>query len=155
MAGGFNQISRSNRRVSRAAFSEINVTPLVDVMLVLLLIFMLTAPMLTVGVPVELPKTSAAKLNDQVEPLVVTVDLEGKMFIQETEVALNMLAPRLQAITNNNPDTKIYVRGDKNLAYGKIMETMGAISSAGFTKVSLLAELPPAQNNRQKPTKKR
>lgn len=156
MAGGFHQLSKTNRRVSRAAFAEINVTPLVDVMLVLLLIFMLTAPMLTVGVPVELPKTSAAKLNDQVEPLVVTVDASGKMFIQETEVGLEMLVPRLQAITHNNPDAKIYVRGDKNLAYGKIMETMGAISAAGFTKVSLLAELPPQPGKKQqKPTKKR
>jgi len=149
---GVHLISKKNRRVSRAAFAEINVTPLVDVMLVLLLIFMLTAPMLTVGVPVELPKTSAAKLNDQVEPLVITVDSTGRMFIQETEVSQELLVPRLQAITQNNPEAKIYVRGDKNLAYGKVMETMGAIAAAGFTKVSLLAELPPqggAKNSKQ------
>lgn len=136
-------MNRSNRRVKRAAFAEINVTPLVDVMLVLLLIFMLTAPMLTVGVPVDLPKTNAAKLNDQIEPLVVSVNAEGAVYLQETLIPLETLIPRLVAITNNNPEAKIYVRGDKNLAYGRVMETMGAISEAGFTKVSLLAELPP------------
>ena len=137
-------LTRSNRRIKRAAFAEINVTPLVDVMLVLLLIFMLTAPLLTVGVPVDLPKTSAAKLNDQVEPLVVSVDASGRIFLQETEVDYETLVPRLLAVTNNNPEAKIYVRGDKNISYGKIMETMGALASAGFHKVSLLAELPPA-----------
>ncbi len=142
MAGGFHNMSRSNRRVTRAAFADINVTPLVDVMLVLLLIFMLTAPMLTVGVPVDLPKTQAAKLNDQIEPLVVSVNADGQVFLQETEVPMKELIPRLMAITNNNPEAKIYVRGDKNLTYGQIMETMGSIATAGFTKVSLLAELP-------------
>lgn len=136
------QFSRPNRRVKRAAFAEINVTPLVDVMLVLLLIFMLTAPLLTVGVPLELPKTSAAKLNDQVEPLVVSVDASGRVFLQETEIDMQTLVPRLLAVTNQNPEAKIYVRGDKGLAYGTIMETMGAIAAGGFTKVSLLAELP-------------
>lgn len=137
-------ISRNNRRIKRAAFAEINVTPLVDVMLVLLLIFMLTAPLLTVGVPVELPKTSAAKLNDQVEPLVVSVDASGRVFLQETEIDYTTLVPRLLAVTNNNPEAKIYVRGDKSISYGQIMETMGAIAAAGFHKVSLLAELPSA-----------
>lgn len=143
MAGGFHSMNRSNRRVNRAAFSDINVTPLVDVMLVLLLIFMLTAPMLTVGVPVDLPKTHAAKLNDQIEPLVVTVNASGQVFLQETEIPMETLVPRLMAITQNNPEAKIYVRGDKNLAYGRVMETMGEISAAGFSKVSLLAEMPP------------
>ena len=146
MAGGPSSqaFSRPNRRVKRAAFSDINVTPLVDVMLVLLLIFMLTAPMLTVGVPVDLPQTSAAKLNDQVEPLIVSVDASGKVFIQETPIDMTTLVSRLLAVTQNNVDAKIYVRGDKNLAYGTIMETMGMIAAAGFTKVSLLAELPPS-----------
>lgn len=147
MAGGLQHLSKNNRRIKKAAFSDINVTPLVDVMLVLLLIFMLTAPLLTVGVPLELPKTHAAKLNDQIEPLIVSVNAEGKVFLQETEVDVQTLVPRLTAITNNNPDAKIYVRGDKNLAYGRVMETMGAISKAGFTKVSLLAELPTSAEN--------
>jgi biopolymer transport protein TolR len=102
--------------------------------------------MLTVGVPVDLPKTHAAKLNDQIEPLVVSVTADRKIFIQETEVPMETLVPRLRAITENNPEAKIYVRGDKNLAYGDVMSTMGAISNAGFTKVSLLAELPPSNN---------
>lgn len=133
---------RSGRRNQRGAFAEINVTPLVDVMLVLLLIFMLTAPMLTVGVPVELPQTHAAEMNDQIEPLVISVTADGKVFIQETEVLEDQLVPRLMAITHNNAEARIYVRGDKNLAYGRIMETMGLVAHAGFKKVSLLAELP-------------
>ncbi len=149
MAGSFHYMSRANRRIKRAAFSDINVTPLVDVMLVLLLIFMLTAPMLTVGVPVDLPKTHAAKLNDQIEPLVVSVNAAGQVFLQETEVPMETLIPRLIAVTQNNPEAKIYVRGDKNLAYGRVMETMGAIATAGFTKVSLLAELPPQASHMQ------
>jgi biopolymer transport protein TolR len=111
-------------------------------MLVLLIIFMITAPMLTVGVPVDLPQTQAAKMNDQIEPLIVSVDANGGIYLQETQITDDSLVARLLAVTNNNPEAKIYVRGDKNLSYGKIMETMGAISSAGFHKVSLLAELP-------------
>ena len=112
--------------------SEINVTPFVDVMLVLLIVFMVTAPLLTVGVPVDLPKTQASQLSDQVEPLVVTVN--------ETEAG--QLVPRLQAITQNKPDTRIYVRGDQAINYGRVMEVMGLINSAGFTKVALIAEMP-------------
>lgn len=157
MAGGLQrQTSRRGRRgQGRGAFADINVTPLVDVMLVLLLIFMLTAPMLTVGVPVDLPKTHAAKLNDQIEPLVVSVTADGKIFLQETEVPMDTLVPRLMAITENNPEAKIYVRGDKNLAYGDVMSTMGAIANAGFTKVSLLAELPPSNNTTKATAKPR
>ncbi len=137
------QSGRSGRR--RRHFrptSDINVTPLVDVMLVLLIIFMVTAPMLTVGVPVDLPKTQAAQMNDQTEPLVISVDAKGKVFLQETEMKLDEVVARLKAITGNNADAKIYVRGDKKLAYGQIMEIMGAIAAAGFSRVSLIAELP-------------
>lgn len=134
--------TRMRNHHKRGAFAEINVTPLVDVMLVLLLIFMLTAPMLTVGVPVDLPQTHAAEMNDQIEPLVISVTQDGSIFIQETAVSPDQLIPRLMAITHSNPSAKIYVRGDKNLAYGQIMETMGHVAHAGFTKVSLLAELP-------------
>jgi biopolymer transport protein TolR len=136
----------NNARTGRGRFrayrpmSEINVTPFVDVMLVLLIIFMVTAPLLTVGVPVELPQTKAQTLNKPEEPLVVSIDNEGHLFLQETEIEFDALAPRLEAITANKPDTTIYVRGDKNIAYGRIMEVMGAINAAGFTKMALVAE---------------
>ena len=110
--------------------------------------------MLTVGVPVELPQTHAAEMNDQIEPLVISVNHEGTIFIQETEVSADQLVPRLMAITQHNPEAKIYVRGDKNLAYGHIMETMGQVAEAGFTKVSLLAELPKSKNDASSPSKR-
>jgi biopolymer transport protein TolR len=138
---GGNGGSRYRRRAYRP-MSEINVTPMVDVMLVLLIIFMVAAPLLTVGVPVDLPKTAAATINDQDEPLVISIDKEGKLFLQDTEVPLESLVPRLNAITNNKPDTRVYVRGDRAIDYGRIMEVMGTVSSAGFTKVALIAELP-------------
>ena len=144
MAGGVNlPLKRSSKRRNTSSFnSSINITPLVDVMLVLLIIFMVTAPMLTVGVPVDLPKTQAAQMNDSVEPLVVSVDASGNTFVQEAAVPISALIYRFKAITNNNPEAKIYVRGDQKIAYGKIMEVMGAIAAAGFQKVSLIAELP-------------
>jgi biopolymer transport protein TolR len=111
MAGGGRR--GAGRRGAYRPMSEINVTPLVDVMLVLLIVFMVAAPLLTVGVPVDLPQTQAPAINEQKEPLVITVNVEGQIFIQETEVADDQLAPRLQAITNNNPQAVIYVRGDK------------------------------------------
>jgi biopolymer transport protein TolR len=144
MAGGVmksGSAGRGRRRSFRAS-SEVNITPLVDVMLVLMIIFMVTAPMLTVGVPVDLPKTQAAQMTDETDPLIVSVDASGKVFLQETELTMEMLIGRLMAITGNNPNAKIYVRGDKNLAYGTIMEVMGAISAAGYTKVALIAQLP-------------
>ncbi len=125
--------------------AEINVTPMVDVMLVLLVIFMITAPLLTVGVPVDLPKTKASAMNEKEEPLTITVDAKGILYLQETPLELAVLIPRLVAITGSNPEARIYVRGDKGISYGHIMEVMGAISSAGFTKVALLSELPSAE----------
>ncbi|HJO88780.1 MAG: protein TolR [Alphaproteobacteria bacterium] len=122
--------------------SEINVTPMVDVMLVLLVIFMVTAPLLTVGVPVDLPKTKAAVLTEAEEPLVISLNAEGKIFLQETETDLDGLVPRLQAITENKADTRIFVRGDKAIAYGRVMELMGRVASAGFSRVALIAENP-------------
>jgi len=122
--------------------ADINVTPMVDVMLVLLVIFMITAPLLTVGVPVDLPKTKAATINEAIEPLVVTINKEGKIFLQETETDMKNLVPRLQAITASKPDTRIFVRGDKAIAYGEVMEVMGTISAAGFSRVALIAEMP-------------
>ena len=122
--------------------ADINVTPFVDVMLVLLVVFMVTAPLLTVGVPVDLPKTDAQQISTPEEPVVITIDASNRVYIQETEVPLENLAARLAAITGANPDTKIYVRGDQSIAYGRIMEVMGSVSQAGFKKVSLLANLP-------------
>ena len=120
--------------------SEINVTPMVDVMLVLLVIFMVAAPLLTVGVPVELPQTKAPAITEQKEPLVITVNSEGKLFLQNSGVSDDDLVPRLQAITKNNPQADIYVRGDRAISYGRVMEVMGMVSAAGFSKVSLVTE---------------
>lgn len=122
--------------------AEINVTPFVDVMLVLLIVFMVTAPLLTVGVPVDLPKTKAANLSDSDEPLVLSIDSSGQLFMQETRIDQGQLIPRLRAITGNNPDIRIFVRGDKSIAYGRIMDVMGRVSAAGFKKVALIAKLP-------------
>ena len=134
--------SRSYVRRRRAPMSEINVTPMVDVMLVLLIIFMITAPLLTVGVPVDLPKTKASVITGQDEPLVISVDREGRIYLQETELELDQLVARLRAITRNKPDTRIFVRGDKTVTYGRIIEVMGTVSTAGFSRVALIAELP-------------
>lgn len=136
----------AGRQKGRRVFvpnSQINVTPLVDVMLVLLVVFMVTAPMLSVGVPVDLPKTNAAKMNDQIEPLIVTINAKGELFLQETQMTETELSAKLHALVKVNKGTKIYVRGDQGIQYGKIMETMGLISQAGFQKVSLIAEMPP------------
>ena len=122
--------------------SEINVTPFVDVMLVLLIIFMVTAPLLTVGIPVDLPKVQADALTDQKDPLEVTVKLDGKVFLGESEVKVENIIPRLKAITDQNTETRIYIRGDKVIAYGRIMEIMSIINSAGYTKVALVTQNP-------------
>jgi biopolymer transport protein TolR len=153
MAGSLKSNSRfqRHRRSGGAAFSDINVTPLVDVMLVLLIVFMVTAPMLTVGIHVDLPKTQAAKLNDQVEPIVISVDAAGKAYLQEMELEGDALIARLKAITDSNPDARIYVRGDKSLAYGRVMEIMGEVAASGFSKVSLIAEMPMGSSSKVAP----
>lgn len=127
--------------------AEINVTPFVDVMLVLLIIFMVTAPLLTVGVPLDLPQTEAQNLDQPEEPLTISVNAAGEIFIQETKVDTATLVPKLRAITSNNPEARIYVRGDRAIAYGKIMEVMGLISAAGYSRVALIAEIPGAQDS--------
>lgn len=134
--------SGMRRRSTGQTFTDINVTPFVDVMLVLLVIFMVTAPLLTVGVPVDLPKTKAAKMNDTTEPLVVSVDAEGKSYLSDAQLEGDALIERLIAVSGSNPDAKIYVRGDQKINYGRIMEVMGIIAAAGFHKVSLIAEMP-------------
>jgi biopolymer transport protein TolR len=143
MAGAI--LQRGPGRHRYRPMAEINVTPMVDVMLVLLIVFMVAAPLMTVGVPVDLPQSNAPAINEPKEPLVVTVNAEGDIFIQETKIDADALVPKLQAITNNNPEAVIYVRGDKAINYGRVMEVMGLIASAGFTKVSLVAELPHAK----------
>jgi biopolymer transport protein TolR len=122
--------------------AEINVTPLVDVMLVLLIIFMVTAPLMTSGVSVDLPKTTSQPLNTDSEPLTVSINAQGAIFLQEDPVDLTDLVAKLQAIAQNNPERRIFVRGDKSNTYGRIMEVMGTITEGGFTKVALLADQP-------------
>jgi biopolymer transport protein TolR len=131
--------------------SEINVTPLVDVMLVLLIIFMVTAPLMTSGVSVDLPKVGAPPLNSDSQPLTVAIDASGKIFLQDQEVALPELVAKLQAIAPNSPDRRIFVRGDKDLAYGRITEVMVTIIQGGFTKAALLTDQPVVQPAKPEP----
>ena len=124
---------------------EINVTPFVDVMLVLLIVFMVTAPLLTVGVEVDLPKTKAGAINADAAPLVVSIKSDGSLYLQEAVVEPQALIPRLKAISNANPDVRIFVRGDRAVSYGEVLSVMGRIQSAGFEKVALVAKLPEKQ----------
>ncbi len=132
---------RGNGRRRAKPMAEINVTPFVDVMLVLLIVFMVTAPLLTVGVSVDLPKATNAPLPGQDEPLTVTVDHEGKIYLQETVITLAELGPRLVAIGETKPDLRIFVRGDRVIDYGRVMEVVGAIHDAGVGKVALVTRL--------------
>ena len=122
--------------------SNINVTPLVDVMLVLLIVFMITAPMLTVGVQVDLPQTKANQLNSDADPLIITLNKSREIFIQDVIVSSEDLIPRLKAISKVNSKTRIFVRGDNLLPYGEVIGIMGKIQSAGYEKVALVAKLP-------------
>ena len=120
--------------------SEINVTPFVDVMLVLLIVFMVTAPLLTVGIPVDLPKVKATALTDQKDPIEITVNLKGEIYIGESLVEEENLVPRINAITEQNTNARIYIRGDRVVAYGRVMEIMSIINSAGYIKVALITQ---------------
>jgi biopolymer transport protein TolR len=120
--------------------SEINVTPFVDVMLVLLIVFMVTAPLLTVGIKVDLPKVKATALTDIKDPIEITVKLDGEVYIGESKVEVKNLIPRLNAITEQNTEARIYIRGDRVVAYGRIMEIMSIINSAGYIKVALITQ---------------
>jgi biopolymer transport protein TolR len=140
MAFTTNTQDRGGRRGRYRPLAEINVTPLVDVMLVLLIIFMVTAPLMTSGVSVDLPKTNAQPLNSDSEPLTVTIKADGSIYLQDQAIDLSEIVAKLQAIAQNNSDRRIFVRGDKDLAYGRIMQVMGTIIQGGFTKVALLAE---------------
>ena len=128
------------RRSRKEPISEINVTPFVDVMLVLLIIFMVTAPLLTVGVQVDLPESSADTLPEETEPLTLTINSKGEIFIQETKVEYEKIIPKILAVSNNRTDTRIFVRGDKTINYGRVLEIMGMLSGSGFTKVALISE---------------
>ena len=145
MVTALNKGARSGRRGRRKRqqpMSDINVTPFVDVMLVLLVIFMVTAPLLTVGVQVDLPKAQASLIQEPDEPLSVTVDFEGRVYLQNSEIELRKLTARLIAVTGANPDIRIFVRGDKTIDYGRVMQVMGTINAAGFKRVALITEMP-------------
>ena len=141
MAGGLQALNKGARRARRRAMAEINVTPFVDVMLVLLIVFMVTAPLLTVGVPVDLPKTKAQTLGQDNEPLSVTVKRDGKIYLQNQPIEEDALEPKLTAIAANGYDQRIFVRGDKAVDYGRVMEVMGLLSAAGFTHIGLVTDV--------------
>ena len=148
--------SRSQRYARRRVqpMSEINVTPFVDVMLVLLVIFMVTAPLLTVGVKVDLPRSKAGAVTGSDEPLAISIDREGRLFIQDTPTKLDGLVPKLIAISGNNPEIRIFVRGDAAVDYGRIMEVMGLVNDAGFRKVALITrQMRQRLHQRKKKTK--
>jgi len=135
--GGYTR-RNSRRRKSVGVMHEINVTPLVDVMLVLLIVFMVAAPLMTVGVPIELPKTEAKQLNTSVEPLTITVQADKTIFLQETKIPLEDLQPKLFAIAKNGYEEQIFVRADTNVDYGSVMEVMGLLNGAGYRKIGLV-----------------
>jgi len=143
--------SQGRRGGKRRPLAEINViTPFVDVMLVLLIIFMVTAPLLSPGIPVDLPKTNAKPLSENREPLSITVKKDGRIYLMNTPVAADDLVVRLKAIAENGNDERIYVRGDASVAYGRVIEVMGILNAAGFTKVGLVTGPPPVQKPNEK-----
>jgi biopolymer transport protein TolR len=144
-AGGGGRGGRGHRRRGRhhAMISEINVTPMVDVMLVLLIIFMVSAPLLTAGVPIDLPQTQAKGLDQDKEPLTLSVNDKGQVFLQSSEIPMNELVPKLKAVTEarGGMDERIFVRGDRKVDYGSVMRVMGRLSAAGFRRVALVTEI--------------
>jgi biopolymer transport protein TolR len=141
MAMTMKRIDRRTRRGRAHQMSDINVTPFVDVMLVLLIVFMVTAPLLTVGVPVDLPKTKAQALGQDREPLSVTVKRNGEIYLQNQPVPEAQLVAKLTAIAANGYDQRIFVRGDKSVDYGRVMQVMAEISAAGFTHIGLVTDV--------------
>jgi biopolymer transport protein TolR len=134
--------SGTGDELGAAPLSEINVTPLVDVMLVLLIIFMVAAPLMTVGVPVQLPKTGAPKVSQAKQPVVVTIDAQGQPFLDKEPLTSDTIVPRLKSLAAQDPSQVVLVRGDRGVPYGRIMEVMGQVGAAGFSKVSLIAQSP-------------
>ena len=143
MSAGAGASAGRRRHQRRPVMAEINVTPMVDVMLVLLIIFMVSAPLLTVGVPLDLPQTQAKSLDQDKEPLTVSVNVKGQVYLQNTEIPLEELVPKLKAITEarGGAEERIFVRGDKQVDYGTVMKVMGRISAAGFRRVALVTEI--------------
>ena len=135
--GGYSR-RNSRRRSSFRPMSEINVTPMVDVMLVLLIVFMVAAPLMTVGVPIQLPKTEAKQLDTSTEPITITVQADKTIYLQETRIALAELAPKLVAIAKNGYEEQIFVRADTAVDYGSVMEVMGLLNGAGYRKIGLV-----------------
>jgi biopolymer transport protein TolR len=133
--------SRGHRGQRHPVMSQINVTPMVDVMLVLLIIFMVAAPLLTVGVPIDLPQTQAKSMDQDREPLTVSVSDKGQVFLQNTEIKLDELVAKLKAVAKNGSEERIYVRGDRKVDYGTVMKVMGRLSAAGYRRVALVTEL--------------
>ena len=139
-SGGGGGRRRGRRGQKSKPMSEINVTPMVDVMLVLLIIFMVAAPLMTVGVPIDLPKTQARQLNTEQQPVTVSVNTEGVIFVGDTQVPLEGVVDAVTAASANGIEDRVYVRGDGTASYGAVMQVMGALSGAGFTKIGLLTD---------------
>ena len=130
-----------NKSKKNQPMNQINVTPFVDVMLVLLIVFMVTAPLLTVGVSVDLPKTHASQISQKGDPLILSIKSNSKIYIQEREIDSKKLIPRLKALSNNNMKIRVFIRGDKNVDYGYVIDVLSKVQSAGFTKATLVAKL--------------
>ena len=140
MAVNLNTGKTGRRRLK--PMSEINVTPFVDVMLVLLIVFMVTAPLLTVGVPVDLPETRASQITDESTPLIVTIKADGEIALQNRVIDRALLIPRLEAVARSKPDTRIFVRGDRAVPYGDVVSIMAEVQAAGFARVALITKIP-------------
>jgi biopolymer transport protein TolR len=143
MNTGAAAVAGKRRHRRRPVMAEINVTPMVDVMLVLLIIFMVSAPLLTVGVPIDLPQTQAKSLDADKEPLTISVNVKGQVYLQETEIGIDELVAKLKAVTEarGGLDERVYVRGDRQVDYGTVMKVMGRLSAAGFRRVALVTEI--------------
>ena len=140
MGASLGSDGRDTRRYRKRRFTEINVTPMVDVMLVLLIIFMVTAPMLTAGIHVDLPKTAAKPLPGSDEPLTISIQSNGDIFLGKTKMSVDELSAKMKAVAAEKSDSRVFVRGDKNVDYGRVMHVVGAINAAGITKVALITE---------------
>ncbi|MFV9875192.1 MAG: protein TolR [Rickettsiales endosymbiont of Dermacentor nuttalli] len=147
---GVNLSNVTSKRRRHQLVAEINITPLVDVMLVLLIVFMVTSPMLVAGIKVDLPETSSSTISGQDEPISIDIDVAGNAYIQGKKIALNELEAKLKAITKAKYDTRIFIRGDKNVDYGKVMHVVGTINLAGFNKVALITLIKPITSNKHK-----
>lgn len=141
MGAGISSGGGRQRRQRTRMMSEINVTPFVDVMLVLLIVFMVAAPLLTVGVPIDLPESQAKSIEQNKDPLTVSVNDKGQVFLQNTEIAVDEIVAKLKAIAKNGTEERIYVRGDRKVDYGTVMRVMGRLSAAGYRRVALVTEV--------------